>query len=68
MKDDLDFNIHLVSIIEVNPYIYDHTILNYSNKHVINNTWERIAKLLSVPGKYLHCIRMFCIQIHKVII
>lgn len=52
MKDDPDFNIHFVGVIEEHPCIYDHSISDYSNRNVINNTWEKIAKRVSDPGKY----------------
>lgn len=40
MKDDPDFTLRFVGIIVANPCIYDHTISDYSYKHVIGSTWE----------------------------
>lgn len=73
MKDDPDFNIHFVGVIEEHPCIYDHSISDYSNRNVIDNAWEKIAKRVSKPGKYLAkgiFLNFFCIcfiNTHKVV-
>jgi hypothetical protein len=41
-KDDPNLNLHFVGIIEAIPRIYNHSISDYSNKNVINNTWEEM--------------------------
>ncbi|XP_025407469.1 uncharacterized protein LOC112681430 isoform X2 [Sipha flava] len=47
MRDDPDFNIRFVSIIENNLMLYDHTISDYCNKYAVDRTWENVAKQLS---------------------
>lgn len=67
MKDDPDFNIHFVGVIEEHPCIYDHSISDYSNRNVIDNAWEKIAKRVSESGKYLHSVCICFINTHKVV-
>ncbi|XP_050444008.1 transcription factor Adf-1-like [Adelges cooleyi] len=47
MKDDPDFNIKFVAMIETSPCIYDHTKADHSNKQIVDRAWEMIAKQLS---------------------
>jgi hypothetical protein len=53
MRDDPDYNIRFVSIIENNLMLYDHTIIlsDYCNKYAVDRTWENVAKQLSESGK-----------------
>nr|CAD7411071.1 unnamed protein product [Timema poppensis] len=47
MKDDPDFNIHFVALIERRPCIYDYTSSDYSKRNVQDKAWETIAKEIS---------------------
>lgn len=51
MKDDPDFNIRFVSLIEAKPCIYDHTRSDYSNRNIQDLAWEQIAKEVEATGK-----------------
>lgn len=53
MKDDPDFNILFVSLIEKQRSLYDYTCAEYSNRNAQDRAWESISKEVSESGKYL---------------
>lgn len=50
MKDDPDFNIHFVSVIEKNPCIYDYNTKEYSCRITQEKAWENIGKEVKATG------------------
>lgn len=52
MKDDPEFNIQFVSVIENHPCIYDHHTKEYSCKFTQEKAWENIGKELKATGWY----------------
>jgi len=52
MKDDPEFNIHFVSLVEKQRCLYDHTIADYCNRSAQDRAWEIIAQELSEPGRF----------------
>ncbi|KAK9702953.1 Alcohol dehydrogenase transcription factor Myb/SANT-like [Popillia japonica] len=47
MKDESDFNILFVSLIENEKALYDYTCADYSNRNAQDRAWESIAKEVS---------------------
>jgi hypothetical protein len=50
-KDDSVFNIKLVETVERNPCLYDYNLKDYSNREIVNATWERVATEMEDTGK-----------------
>lgn len=50
MKDDPDFNIRFVSIIEQNQCIYDYNIKEYASRTTQDKAWEKIGKEVQATG------------------
>lgn len=51
MKDNPEFNVQFVSIVEKHPLIYDYNSNDYSNRNLQDKTWEKISKELNESGK-----------------
>lgn len=52
MKDDPDFNIKFVALIEKDPCIYDYSCSDYVKRNVLEKAWETISKEISETGRY----------------
>lgn len=51
MKDNPEFNVQFVSIIEKYPLSYDYNSNQYSNRNLQDKAWEKISKELNESGK-----------------
>lgn len=52
MRDDPDFNISFVSLIEKHRCLFDFSCAEYNNRNIQERAWEKIAKEVSGSGKF----------------
>jgi hypothetical protein len=52
MRDDPDFNISFVSLIEKHRCLFDFSCAEYNNRNIQERSWEKIAKEVSGSGKF----------------
>lgn len=52
MRDDPDFNISFVSLIEKQRCLFDFSCAEYNNRNIQERAWEKIAKEVSGSGKF----------------
>jgi len=53
MKDDPEFNIKFVALIEEHSCLYDHHQADYSNRTKQDIAWENISQKVKGTGKFL---------------
>lgn len=52
MRDDQDFNIHFVKIIENERSLYDKTLPEYRSKEEHERIWQKISTEVNESGKF----------------
>lgn len=52
MRDDQDFNINFVKIIEKERCLYDKTLPEYRSKDEHDRIWQRISTEVNESGKF----------------
>lgn len=66
MRDDQEFNINFVKIIEKERCLYDKTLSEYRSKEVHDQIWKRISSEVKESGElcsrrpYEACVALFC--------
>jgi hypothetical protein len=56
MRDDPDFNILFVSLIEKHRCLFDSGSAEYGNRNIQDRAWDKIAHEVSATGKFtLRC-------------
>ncbi|XP_030747119.1 uncharacterized protein LOC115875744 [Sitophilus oryzae] len=70
MKDNPEFNVQFVSIIEKYPLSYDYNSNQYSNRNLQDKAWEKISKELNESvftdcSKELHNVSFFSVHDYK---
>lgn len=51
MRDDQDFNINFVQIIQKEPSLYDKSLAEYRNKDEHERIWQKVGKEVNESGK-----------------
>lgn len=51
MRDDQEFNIKFVTLVEANPCLYDNTREDYHMSHLQERAWAKIAKEIEEEGE-----------------
>lgn len=52
MRDDQDFNIHFVKIIENERSLYDKSLPEYRSKEEHERIWQKISTEVNESGKF----------------
>ena len=53
MRDDQDFNINFVQLVEQHPCLYDHTLPDYHRTRTQDQAWIAIGNEIKENGTYL---------------
>lgn len=54
MRDDQDFNIMFVKIIEKERILYDKSLAEYRSKDEHDRVWQKIASEVHESGRYIN--------------
>jgi hypothetical protein len=52
MRDDPEFNILFVSLIEKHRCLFDSSSAEYGNRNIQDRAWDKIAHEVSATGKF----------------
>lgn len=52
MRDDHEFNIRFVGLVEAHPCLYDHSREDYHLSHIQEKAWQKIAQEIGEGGKF----------------
>lgn len=66
MRDDHEFNIHFVKLIEKERCLYDKSLPEYRSKDMHEQIWRQIAAEVNDSGKYQNKIFYFTIVLFYV--
>ena len=50
MKDNPQFNLSFVAVVEKYEILYNHNLDNYSNKHTKERAWQEVAEKIQGIG------------------
>lgn len=54
MRDDLEFNVRFVELVESKPCLYDYNRPDYCNRTAQDAAWNEISKKIKETGNFLY--------------
>ena len=61
MRDDPDFNILFVSLVEEHRCLFDCSSAEYGNRNIQERAWDKIAREVAATGKFtLRSYKILC--------